>query len=474
MEQRFVKKSKEDNIMNLKANLEKNYLDIIDSLIESRFNGSFTGNVTRGYALARIIEEIDSAELISAAKKTPPRESGGSQICWRIKADALDVIDDVAREAESTRTAVVKAALTIAAEKYGIHSDNDTDAKPSADMLSIYSPDGAPNMIAKFMEQHTNEDCPLWKYNFEDECGDSRYKELPVFKKYFTFKTSPKAAGDEFIYAKQYLRDHFGFTPIADPDGSGAVFYPIVHEIYNKLWGWHKKDKTTFGFMGGKHFGNILWGADTLNSVQISLGWLAGSEYSSTYFTLNAWLRDKRVFENRMRKLSLDRYISVYHTLGNFALVPAAFNRDRAGVIKDGELHDFFDRSLAYLKETGYYKFEKEKFPYYINFFFFWDYVESVKTEYTVKDLSSGLIFGAEPVKFKTFFETASEFIERRGKFMTAMLMISQRSESNYAALQNEIFDTNTIYGGFEDVVREIERLISLQTEEKDILEELL
>lgn len=296
----------------------------------------------------------------------------------------------------------------------------------------------------------TENDAEPWEYNFEFECGDENYKALPVFERYFTYKISPEVISDKYDSAKEFIKKHFGYSSICDPDGSAATFYPIIHDIYNKLWNW-EKSKDTFGRINNEAFDDILWGGDTMNSVQTTLGWISGSQHSSLYFTLNNWWGDKETFEKKMMQLKVDEYINSYHTLGNFVLVPRSFNSNRSRWFGD-----FWDRSLQHLKENGYNDFISDYFAKYINYFFLWDYAIIDKESYSVKDLSHGLKYGTEHKEFTPFYEKASKYIKRRGRFMTAMLIIQTKNSKLYKEIQTWLVDKSTLLKGIDDAAKKI------------------
>ncbi len=330
-----------------------------------------------------------------------------------------------------------------------------------------------------------------WKYNFEFECGDKDYKALPAFERYFTYKISPEATA--YDSANQFIINHFGYSPICDPDGSGKGYYTLIHEIYNALWRWEKDKNSTFGTLKGKP--DICeFGADTMNSVQTALGLTIEPNRwgnRSFYWTLECWGKDGETYENKWKSMAAEEYIEAYHTLGNFVLVPKWFNGDRGTKLyldrneetpgyvwskEDGgyykKVDDFWDLSLEYLYDNGFHKkinkstvnFDKEMFDWYINYFFLWDYVEDKGECYKPKHIA---IKENGERDFTEFFKTSTELILRRGKFMTAMQMLKQ---DDYHKLQSGIFDTSTIYSGYDSVISEIEKKISLNDSAKAIM----
>lgn len=311
-----------------------------------------------------------------------------------------------------------------------------------------------------------------WEYNFEFECGDNDYAQLDTFERYFTYKTARQEC--DYEGTKKFINEHSNYIDIYDPDGSGYKYYPLTHKIYEKLWGW-KRSNRTFGVCKGM-FNDNLFGGDTMNSVQTVLGWIAGKNNNgrySVYWTLNCWCTDI-MLEEQWKEMGIKEYIDAYHTLGNFVLVPALFNGKR-GLDKD--ICDFWDRSLNHLKNKGFDEFESGDFEQYVNYFFLWDYVDVAEDnkEYIPKTnlsegLSSDISNGEIKQQYTDFFKKTTELIQRRGKFMAAMLMLP---ENDYQTLQSDIFNTGKTYQGFNDVVSLIEDKISLDRPVKDILDGL-
>lgn len=291
-----------------------------------------------------------------------------------------------------------------------------------------------------------------WEYNFEFECEDEEYKQLEPVERYFAYKITP----GNTVYEKvnDYIDKHRRYLKIYDADGSGKCFYSLVHDIYNKLWGWERSNET-FGNIKGDiqdWDSEAFWGCDTMNSVQTILNSFAQQllesisglpelkgKFSFNYI-LECWLSNQNFKNCLNREQKFKNFLNAYHTLGNFVLVPAGFNGQRGTSLKYGErkIDDYWDLSLEYLKGNGYGDFKSEDFNKYINYFFLWDYV---KKDYSVKPLSP-----KDPIninKMKKFFETATDRIYRRGKFMTAMLIIQSEGEEIYSNIQKELQNQN-------------------------------
>lgn len=341
-----------------------------------------------------------------------------------------------------------------------------------------------------------------WEYNFEFECGDEEYAKLDTFERYFTYKISPEITA--YDNANKFIKKQCGYSPVYDPDGSGKGFYPIIHKIYNALWGWEKNSYNTFGKL---KCGQDLceFGADTMNSVQTALGLTIEPNRGnrrSFYWTLECWYSNKKNYEQIWKDMKADDYIDAYHTLGNFVLVPKWFNGDRGTKLylckdketpgyakskKDGKYYkkidDFWDLSLEYLNVNGFKKikksevnFDKDNFNWNINYFFLWDYVNENVGSRRYEPKYIGIEEKGER-DLKKFFIYSTKFIHRRGKFMTAMLMIQNDKQSDlYARIQDALFSKDDIwFGGIDKAAEEILKRFESEIPEnaKNLLDEL-
>ena len=97
-----------------------------------------------------------------------------------------------------------------------------------------------------------------------------------------------------------------------------------------------------------------------------------------------------------------------------------------------------------------------------------WDYVDIVDGCYMERNISPHNINDIE--QYKDFFKETVRIIKRRGMFMTAMLMLKP---NDYDKLQKSIFDTGKIYDGFDSVISEIEKEISLNGSTRVIMDGL-
>ena len=147
----------------------------------------------------------------------------------------------------------------------------------------------------------------------------------------------------------------------------------------------------------------------------------------------------------------LSSYLDLYHSLGNFVLVPAYFNPYRASAVDD-----FWDQSLClldsknekWLSNNNEVVWDKKLFVRYINYFFLWDYTESYKPVVLSKY--------SNHKELEIFLEKTCEKIVRRSKFMLTMLKINEINPNFYAELVDVIFNTDTQYKNYLDVIKKI------------------
>lgn len=155
------------------------------------------------------------------------------------------------------------------------------------------------------------------------------------------------------------------------------------------------------------------------------------------------------------------RFADLYHTIGNMVLVPRRFNSGRYG-----KTFDFWDSSLVWLKNDGFaygnqLLFDKRNFTKYINYFYLWDYVESVNGEYRVKPLfnshsniENGNVYNSLPwtnisneQDLKQFLKNACENISKRGSFMSILMRLRSADNPKLKEISDEYF--NIIQGDF-------------------------
>lgn len=362
------------------------------------------------------------------------------------------------------------------------------------------------NSIKKLLEHEKP-----WEYSFDLEWEKGGYDSInDPLERYFIYKsTDPKLRVSPYNEGKSYTMNNLEkYGEIPDPDGFGGDA-ALSTELYEKLWG-RKNDI----------FGNVVFGGDTMNSVQTTLNELLEvpelSEYHNVERKGNNSIRyclqlfskyDKddtkkiKIFKCLCNKyVNLKEYISSYHTMGNFVLVPAVFNKYRGvgGFSNDEEpsIFDFWDSSLVHLKKYGFStKFKREYFTRYINCFFLWDYVDAVKgedgkTEYRVKPLftshekieegenleeSKANWTNITVAEANGFMGKVITFNENRGIFMTVLLRLRTSEELKdvsdryFKYIQGEEFLSAVHKNGFEEAVNKLFALLDGIKNEEEI-----
>lgn len=294
----------------------------------------------------------------------------------------------------------------------------------------------------------------------------------------------------------------------------------LTKEIYYYLWGWKKyKGKSNFGdsLVWGK---DSAMGGDTMNSFATTM-----IQYFKMLFldpNINSVMECKNLydenkedfidsFKNSFKSIiEFEKFAKYVSCIGNFVLVPAGFNGYRG---THSCLKDYWDLSLDYLlyAKRSWLECEEKSvkrnkgFKQYINTFFLWDYVESTKDNYEVKDLfpshkeklggtrplSNEKIYPIEREEYSKFFNNVNKCIRRRGQFMVEMLRIATSDEEGkrddteypewkewnvteiYKKIMKEVFLADTAYPGYKEVVEKIEKTVAGYAYVQDILEEL-
>lgn len=352
------------------------------------------------------------------------------------------------------------------------------------------------NSIKKLLEHEKP-----WEYSFDLEWEKGGYDSIKdPLERYFIYKsTDPDLVDSAYDEGKSYTMNNLEkYGEIPDPDGFGGDV-ALSTELYEKLWG-RKNDI----------FGNVVFGGDTMNSVQTTLNELLEvpelSEYHNVERKGNNSIRyclqlfskyDKddtkkeKIFKKLCDKyVNLKEYISSYHTMGNFVLVPAGFNEyrgdgktDKSSKKEKPSIFDFWDSSLVHLKKYGFgTKFKREYFTRYINCFFLWDYVEAVKgedgkTEYRVKPLfkshekieegenleeSKANWTNITVAEANGFMGEVITLNENRGMFMTALLRLRTSEELKdvsdryFKYIQGEEFLSAVHENGFKKAVNKL------------------
>lgn len=337
-------------------------------------------------------------------------------------------------------------------------------------------------------------------YSFELECEYEDIQAISVLERYLAYKAT-KQVGPYHKATRLCVDYNEKYPRWTECDSSD-----LAREVYTKLWGWSGK-KRTYGKVCLGDSDNMLFGGDTINSAQTIFNEILkrvaekrAEEYSkhmkgtniSLLYALELYcdLEDD-LFKNLLdEEKSLEQYIDLYHTLGNFVLIPQRYNTWRHSKFKD-----FWDFSLQYLKcpdNNNNNYLPSEKFTEYINCFFLWDYVYRIdKHNYGVRSMQSkefqrSCYKGPCPerkvdmanIKISLFLENAIWAIKRRGIFMTAMLRLeSAMGPEKYGELRNQVFATDHTYSGYDKVINEIEdelKQVPVEKKEIEIIEKAL
>lgn len=281
-----------------------------------------------------------------------------------------------------------------------------------------------------------------WEYNFEFEDSTIFKNFKPqedIFKQYFTHRASALEFCSEGVYpeAEEFIKSvhDSGYLQDFDCDSS-----PLAKEIYSALWR------------------NCEFGGDTMNSVHKRLAGLVqyfktknkakliGNIDSRKYLTQCYIGENHEAFIKKLKSIDgLEKYIDSYHTLGNFVLVPKGFNPYRASIFKD-----YWDSSLECLRVA---QLKENSFNWYINYFFLWDYVEVNGSDYMEKTISPR---NDKLEEYKNFFKETTDYIKRRGKFMTAMLMIQSQNPALYNNILTFLTDDNFTAKSISDTAKKI------------------
>lgn len=190
-------------------------------------------------------------------------------------------------------------------------------------------------------------------------------ESLSSMEQFFKYRTA-----DAEIAKKFYSGYDTSIKPF-DCDSS-----QLAEEIYRLLWNYEKEKDDWYGKI---HLNDAVCkvGPDTMNSFK-------------TVFNLviDRGLLDKENERFDVFTMMMNKFAKATHTLGNFVLVPAGFNKFRYAPTKD-----FMDASLVVLKKEGYSNptiessFDKELFPLYVNKMFLFDYVHKSNNEYRINSM---------------------------------------------------------------------------------------
>lgn len=322
-----------------------------------------------------------------------------------------------------------------------------------------------------------NEEKP-YEYCLDFEYGNSAYEALNPIERYLAYKsTGVKVDKDKqnLSNAEKFcLHSLNTYGDIPDCDGSDGR-NALTLDVYKKLWNWEKGYYSS-GVISTPNFQGEF-GGDTMNSMQTTFNALMGYALSkSENSNLRQYQKNNysfmdclQIYCNYPKELLFElqkepdfiRFADLYHTIGNMVLVPRRFNSGRYG-----KTFDFWDSSLVWLKNDGFsygnqLLFDKRNFTKYINYFYLWDYVESVNGEYRVKPLfnshsniENGNVDNSLPwtnisneQALKQFLKNACENISKRGFFMSILMRLRSADNPKLKEISDEYF--NIIQGDF-------------------------
>ena len=347
-----------------------------------------------------------------------------------------------------------------------------------------------------------------YNHNVRRKLGDKAYEEFMNGMPYGTEESSIK----EWLAYKTADAKWPGKR--FDCDNSNATC-TLTRLVYVLLWNWGTtdEDKVSQPLMT---FGNKKFGGDTMNSfattfneyMQAKAHGVMSTEKMAKMFSMTGekfWQEEiGKEFWERWNKFARNT-----QCIGNFVLVPYYFNKDRYGKTKD-----YWDMSLDLLKNNDG-KFDKknkdwetdkksleetstENMPIdwnkgdynrYINLFFLWDYVKCEDLDENGSPKPRWLfdrkrnILPQEQIDFQNFLDNVNKRIERRGRFMVAMLRIASginydgksryeycgnyedkwegwKVSGIYKIFVDKVFWQNEVYDGYKGVIRQMEVVI--------------
>ena len=342
-----------------------------------------------------------------------------------------------------------------------------------------------------------NEEKP-YEYCLDFEYGNSAYEALNPIERYLAYKsTGVKVDKDKpnLSNAEKFCLHSLNiYGDIPDCDGSDGR-NALTLDVYKKLWNWEKGYYSS-GVISTPNFQGEF-GGDTMNSMQTTFNALMGYALSKSE---NSNLRQcqknnysfmdcLQIYCNYPKELLFElpkepdfiRFADLYHRIANMMLVPRRFNSGRYR-----KTFDFWDSSLVWLKNDGFsygnqLLFDKRNFTKYINYFYLWDYVESVNGEYRVKPLfnshsniENGNVDNSLPwtnisneQALKQFLKNACENISKRGFFMSILMRLRGADNPKLKEISDEYFNiiqgdflNNVHMDGYNDAVTILLRLL--------------
>lgn len=342
-----------------------------------------------------------------------------------------------------------------------------------------------------------NEEKP-YEYCLDFEYGNSAYEALNPIERFLAYKsTGVKVDKDKqnLSNAEKFcLHSLNTYGDIPDCDGSDGKNV-LTLDVYKKLWNWEKGYYSS-GVISTPNFQGEF-GGDTMNSMQTTFNALMGyalsksensnlRQYQKNNYSFMDCLQiycnyPKELLFELQKETDFIRFADLYHTIGNMVLVPRRFNSGRYG-----KTFDFWDSSLVWLKNDGFsygnqLLFDKRNFTKYINYFYLWDYVESVNGEYRVKPLfnshsniENGNVDNSLPwtnisneQDLKQFLKNACENISKRGSLMSILMRLRSADNPKLKEISDEYFNiiqgdflNNVHMDGYNDAVTILLRLL--------------
>lgn len=225
-----------------------------------------------------------------------------------------------------------------------------------------------------------------------------------------------------------------------------------------------------YGFVTFNQFG--LLGPETMNSAQTIVNDIITEAFGKCDDEKILMLKKGHISANFMLELfsnecsnavllewldaikGLSEFLDIYHTIGNYVLVPAYFNSYRASVVDD-----YWDKSLALMKKKSEawlsnkneIVWDRKLFVRYVNYFFLWDYTDDYDP-LIISEISN-------TNDLEHFLEITSRKIRLRGKFMVAMLRINDVDSNYYVQLFENIFNTDTRFKNYDDVLKAMKEM---------------
>lgn len=337
-----------------------------------------------------------------------------------------------------------------------------------------------------------------YEYCLDFEYGNSAYEALNPIERYLAYKsTGVKVDKDKqnISNAEKFCLHSLNiYGDIPDCDGSDGR-NALTLDVYKKLWNWEKGYYSS-GVISTPNFQGEF-GGDTMNSMQTTFNALMGyalsksensnlRQYQKNNYSFMDCLQiycnyPKELLFELQKESDFIRFADLYHTIGNMVLVPRRFNSGRYG-----KTFDFWDSSLVWLKNDGFaygnqLLFDKRNFTKYINYFYLWDYVESVNGEYRVKPLfnshsniENGNVNNSLPwtnisneQDLKQFLKNACENISKRGFFMSILMWLRSADNPKLKEISDEYFNiiqgdflNNVHMDGYNDAVTILLRLL--------------